>query len=130
MENIVIPDDFYTYNKYGYTYLCYKSCVLKNGIFSNHKCISSLKPLTNENIAILKHKCDIIDEIEEKTYFVNNRFKKLSYGINRANDIWLRELRSGDYSNKFVDVNDFIDYLAENFPESVKGTDIKIALKD
>jgi len=131
MENIQIPDDFYTYNKRGYSYLCHKSCVAVNGQFSNHKYIYSyMNPITNENIAKLRYDCCIIDEVEEKTYFVNNKFNNLTYGIDRDIVIRLRESRNGDYSNMFANVNDFIDYLNKNYPESVKSTDIKIALKD
>jgi hypothetical protein len=134
MEGVEIPDDFYIYDRYFSTYLCHKSCVLKNDIFSNRKYIySCMKPFTNESIAILRHKCDTIDEIEEKTYFVDNTysddntFNKLVYDARSNENVWLEGMC---IYKKFNSVNDFINYLAKNYLKSVKSTDIKIALKD
>jgi len=125
MENIEIPDDFYVYKGHNYNTLCHKSCVIRNGEFSNYKFLFINKLISNEMIIKLRYKCNTIDEIEERTYFVDNAFKNLSYTTYYSGDIILYK------TNKiFNNVNDFIDYLAENYPECIRNNDIKIALKD
>jgi hypothetical protein len=129
MTDADIPDIFYIYesDKYDYRYLCHKSCVIVSNSFSNNKFYYlQYGPVSNEIIAILRSMCDIIDEIEEKTYFVNRKFNNLWYDIH-ANVV----IHLSAYGVKiFNNVNDFIEYLNKNYPESIKNNDIKIALKD
>jgi hypothetical protein len=128
MENIKIPDDFYIYTGvYGYKWLCHKSCVCINNNLSNIKYLFfPFGSFSDKDIAKLRYKCNIIDEIEEKTYFIDCRFNNIYYNLYDDTNIYLH----GHIYKCFHNVNDFIDYLAENYPESVKGIDIKIALKD
>jgi hypothetical protein len=126
MTDVEIPGDFYVCNKYGYKYLCHKSCITINGLFSNGKnYYLHTNHISNKDIIKLRHICNITDEIEEKTYFVDNKFKNLSYGIYDNGDIYLYKI-----NKTFNNVTDFIDYLDKNHPECIRNNDIKIALKD
>jgi hypothetical protein len=126
MENIEIPDDLYICDKY----LCHKSCTYKNNSFSNNKFhYLPNKLVLNEIISKLRHKCNILDEIEEKTYFIDYKFNNLCYDVYAGAGIYLYGMY---FSNLriFTNVNDLLEYLDKNHPECVKSTDIKIALKD
>ncbi len=128
MDIVEIPDDFYIYEEDGYRFLCHKSCVLVNDTYSNNKFSSlMLRLVSDEDIILLRIKCNMIDEIEERTHFVSGRFKKLLYNICRDGHIELAEIY---FPSTFNNVNDFIDYLDKNHPECIKSVDIKIALKD
>jgi len=128
MESVKIPDDFYIYEEEnGCKWLYHKSCTLNNNTCSNHKFYYlGTKPVSNEIIVILRSICNKINEIEEKTYFVDHKFNDLLCGVNDSKITLYRE----NHYDRFANVNDFIDYLAENYPECVRSTDIKIALKD
>ncbi len=128
MDIVEIPDDFYICRAYNYTYLCHKSCVIINDLFTNYKNIV-YEIISNEIITQLRNLCNIIDEIEEKTYFVDQKFNDLLYSVYNSK-IGLYKDKHCDYYNRFVNAIDFIDYLAENYPESIRSNDIKIALKD
>jgi hypothetical protein len=127
MDNIEIPDDFYICKIQTLTYLCHRSCDFKNGRFSNTKNIH-IYQLTNEHITILKNICNIVDEIEDQTYFIDNIFNIL-YFYFYNHSIQLCTVHEG-HIKKFDNVSDFLEYLAKSYPECMKTTDIKIALKD
>jgi hypothetical protein len=128
MESIEIPDDFYIYEEDGYRWLCHRSCVFVSNDFTNYKNIE-YEIISNEIITQLRNLCNIIDEIEEKTYFVDHKFNGLSYSVYNSK-IGLYKDKHCDCYGRFADINDFIDYLAENYPECIRSNDIKIALKD
>jgi hypothetical protein len=129
MENIVIPDDFYIYEEDGYKYLCHKSCVCIDGILSNPKFeYLQTRPVSNEDIIKLRYTCNMNDEIEEKTYFVDTKFNNLRYYV--YDETGELSFRSGEHYIDFANVNDLLEYLAENYPECIRNNDIKIALKD
>jgi hypothetical protein len=130
MESVEIPGDFYIRDKYGYKYLCHKSCITINGLFSNGKFYYlHTNHISNKDIIVLRYKCNTIDEIEEKTYFVNDKFNDLNYGIHDDTRIYLHGLVI-QFLKIFNNVNNFIEYLNKNYPESIRNNDIKIALKD
>jgi len=138
MENIEIPDDFYiyTYNTVYTTtnYLIHKSCVIIDKKFSNCKYISCTGNITNNAIDLLRYKCNTCNEFEEKTYFVNGKYNELYYYINFSiYDIKNAEhtlVISSNYFKVFKNLIEVLDYLAENYPECIRSSDIKIALKD
>jgi len=133
MENIEIPDDFYIYTSvYGNKYLCHKSCIFVNNLFSNCKFYYlHAKYISNEDIIKLRHICNINDEIEEKTYFVNNKFNCLSYDMGGYGDcICLSEPYFARVFTGVNNVNEFLECLNKNYPECIRNNDIKIALKD
>jgi len=129
MENIVIPDDFYIYTSvYGYKYLCHKSCIFVNSSLSNCKFqLLRCRSFSDEDIAILRYKCNIIDEIEEKTYFVDTKFNDLCYCVHDNTSIYLHGIH---YVQSFSNIKDFLEYLDKKYPECIRNNDIKIALKD
>jgi len=133
MDSVEIPDDFYicrvrSLGDCSCNHLAHKSCIYRNHVFSSYKRVVLINCSDlNKKITELRHKCNIIDEIEEKTYFVDNIFNNLAYGICRDSSILLC---NKDYSNKFANINDFLEYLDKNCPECIRNNDIKIALKD
>jgi len=132
MENIEIPDDFYiyTYNDIENVIyvLIHKSCVVTSEKFSNRKFILCTEYITNNTIDMLRHRCNVYDEIEEKTYFIDLCFKTLNIVISDYNN-YVILYRNINYIQSFRSVNDLLEYLAENCPESIRNNDIKIALK-
>jgi hypothetical protein len=129
MENIEIPDDFYIYTSVcGYKYLCHKSCIFVNSSFSNCKFqLLRCRSFSDEDIAILRYKCNIIDEIEEKTYFVDTKFNDLCYYVHDNTSIYLHGTH---YVQSLSNIKDFLEYLDKKYPECIRNNDIKIALKD
>jgi len=126
MENIEIPDDFYILKRGFHEYLCHKSCTYKNTFSNNKFHYLPNKLVSNKIIAELRHKCNILDEIEEKTYFVDNRFNNLCYNMFDDLIIYLY----GPKYKYFSNVKNFLEYLTKNHPECIRNNDIKIALKD
>jgi hypothetical protein len=126
MENIEIPDDFYIYDdNHGHKYLCHKSCTYKNSFLNNKFQYLPNKLVLNEIIAKLRYICNINDEIEEKTYFINYKFNDLCHYVHDD----LIYLYGPNYKY-FSNVKDFLEYLTKNHPECIRNNDIKIALKD
>ncbi len=130
IDNIEIPDDFYTITFNQYTYLCHKSCTESNdGSWSNDRFVytSSIINIINKgHIENLRDICNIYDIITEKTYFKENTYNELVLSVYNKNGI---SLHSGDKIN-FACLEDLLDYLAENYPECIRNDEIKIALKD
>ncbi len=122
MENIEIPEDFYI--DFHRKILFHKKCVIIDNSPNNYLFVILWEDIPlNKSIMSLRDICKTHDEIEEKTYFVNCMFDNLYVYIASSMDINLANIN-------FTSVNNFLEYLTKNYPESVKGTDIKIALKD
>jgi hypothetical protein len=140
MDDITIPEDFYILNVRHINYLLHRSCIVSNCMysnymFSNYKCVCMHSvPRVGDSIStyinILRNICNIYDEIEEKTYFINSRFYDLSFNVSEYTfSIHLRVDETLNFFS-FDNVNGFLEYLAENYPKSIRNDDIKIALKD
>jgi hypothetical protein len=127
MAKVKIPDDFYTFTYNTLNYLCHKSCTVSDNVFTNDKVVRYIN-ISNKVIDDLRRICDMNDEIEEKTYFVNNEFNDLIFYISSNFSVYLHN--AGICIKLFRNASYFLKYLAENYPDCMRNNEIKIALKD
>jgi len=128
MNNIVIPDDFYV----DVYYLVHKSCIYchdKNE-YSNDRYIKIDQEVRQSDVDNLRDICNIYDILNEKTYFEESRYKNMYTDIYYKNLLRLFVDNNDDDYIDFYNINELLEYLTENYPECIKDSDIKIALKD
>jgi hypothetical protein len=130
MENIKIPDNFY----FNEGVLAHKSCIYRHdkNEYSNDRYIKIDQEVRQSDVDNLRDICNIYDILNEKTYFEESRYKNMYTDIYYKNLLRLFvDNNDDDYDYiDFYNINELLEYLTENYPECIKDSDIKIALKD
>jgi len=131
MDNIEIPEDFYVLNTGHHIFLCHKSCIWSDHMFSNQKnvCLCTTSDIDSYYFNILRNICNMCDEVEENTYFIDDKFNDLEFNISKGR-LWIHLFVCGASTKNFSNAKSLLEYLAKNYPECMRNNDIKIALKD
>jgi hypothetical protein len=117
-----IPKDSHIIEAEGHKYLAHKGCVYdeKNAKFSNNL-FTICEGGMPEAIKIFRIICDLNDGLNEKTNFVNGRYKELCVSVPCEGQIYLtNDLDLDGIPVIFKSLQKLLHYLGKNYPKCIK----------
>jgi len=132
LEEYLIGTDYHVLEN-GKT-IAHKSCKsVNNGNFTNCKRVFTVSYYSlDECIRALKHRCEIIDQIEENTYLIDCKlFNNFRFYLSDSTHNPMINLIKNKIPCLCIcyTADEFIEFLTKNHPECIRSNDIKIALK-